>query len=245
LSTALAEDGLTLGALDVQSLQPNTYLQVDSELICINEPTIDGSARWIDRGVAGSTTTAHSAGAACRVLDRNLHTIPLGMGFFDNPAHGDFQYKFLFPNRRVAGAEFYLSNTKGTGPGQEICFISKGSLGLRTFEGSTLILQASGLIAIERDATNSIFTDRARIVRDMRAFVDSAPSGGDVSVDVNANGTAVATLLVPSGATQSEAFVPTGTLAFAEGTKLNLAVTTVPQGAASFTGKNLSVQIRT
>ena len=245
LSIGLAADGSTLDALGVQSLKPNTYVQVDSELICINEPTKDGFARWIDRGVAGSMAASHSAGATCLILDRNLHMIPLGIGFFDNPAHGDFQYRIFFPNRRVAGAEFYLSNTSGTGPGQQICFISDGSPGLRTFEGSTLILQASGVISIERDATNSVFTDRARIVRDKRAFVDSAPWGGGISMDVTANGRAVATLNIPNGATQSEAFAPSETLAFAELTKLNLTVTGIPQGNATFTGKNLSVQIRT
>jgi hypothetical protein len=179
------------------------------------------------------------------VLERNLHTVPLGAGFFANPTHADFQYRFLFPNRRIAGAELYLSNTKGTGAGQDISFLSNGSNGLHTFEGATLILQVSGVLSIERDAANSASIDRVRVVRDIQAFVDSSPSGGSIELVVKASGNPVATLTVPGSAVQSESFVPAGTLALAEGTKVNIDVTSVPQGTNTFSGKNLSLQIRT
>jgi hypothetical protein len=245
LQTPLAADGLTLPLADTQSLAQNTYVQVESEIICINELSKDGSGRWIDRGVAGSTAAAHLARTSGVVLERNLHTVPLGEGFFANPAHTDFQYRFLFPNRRVVGAELFLSNTKGTGPENATCFIRDGGNGLRTFEGATLILQASGIISIERDAANSISIDRVRIVRDIQAFVDSAPSGGNITAVVKANGNPVATLTVPDGDVRSGSFVPAGTLALAEGTKVNLDITSVPQGTNTFSGKNLSLQLRT
>jgi hypothetical protein len=245
LVTPIAANDSTLPAIEVASLAQNTYVQVDSEIICINEPTTDGSARWIDRGVGGSTVAAHSAGATCILLERTLHTVPLGVGFFANPTHTDFQYRFLFPNRRVAAIELYLSNTKGTGPGQDVSFLSNGTNGLHTFEGATLILQVSGVLSLERDAANSVSIDRARVVRDIQAFVDSSPSGGYIAVVVKANGNPVATLTVPDGAVQSGSFVPTGTLALVEGTKMNIDVTSVPQGTNTFSGKNLSLQIRT
>jgi hypothetical protein len=245
LETALSADDLTLPLAAVPPLAENTYFQVDSEILCINEPTEDGTARWIARAMCGSTVAAHSAGATGVVLERTLHTIPLGAGFFANPAHTDFQYKFMFPNRRVAGAEMYLLNARGTGPGQEACFLVGGGSGLHTFEGATLVLQASGVLSIERDAANSISIDRVRIVRDLQAFVDSAPSGGSIAVVVKANGNPIATLTVPSGAVQSGSFVPAGTLALAEGTKVNMDITSVPQGTNTFSGANLSLQIRT
>jgi hypothetical protein len=195
--------------------------------------------------MCGSTIAAHSAGASAVVLERTLHTVPLGAGFFANPAHTDFQYRFMFPNRRVAGAELYLLNTRGTGPGQEVCFLLDGGSGLHTFEGATLILQAAGVLSITRDAANSVSIDRVRIVRDIQAFVDSAPSGGSIAVVVKANGNPVATLTIPSSAVQSGCFVPVGTLALAEGSKVNIDVTSVPQGANTFSGMNLSLQIRT
>ena len=55
----------------------------------------------------------------------------------------------------------------------------------------------------------------------------------------------IATLTVPSGAVQSGSFVPTGTLALGEGMKVNIDITSIPQGANAFPGKNLSLQIRT
>ena len=245
LGAPLGVDDMTLPIANVLTLAQNTYIQVDSEIICVNEPTKDGSARWIDRGVAGSNIAPHSAAVTGIILERNLHTVPLGAGFFANPAHTDFQYRLLFPNRRVAAAELYLSNTKGTGPAQEACFLQNGQSGLHTFEGGTVILQTSGVLSIERDAANSVSADRVRIVRDIQAFVDSAPSGGGIDIVVKANGVPFATLVVESSAVQSGPFVPDGTVALAEGTKMNIDITAVPQGTNTFSGKNLSVQIRT
>ena len=245
LAAPLGQSDMTLPIANVQALTQSTYVQIDAEIICINEPTNDGSARWIDRGVGGSSVAAHSAAATANVLERNLHTVPLGAGFFANPTHTDFQYRLLFPNRRVAATELYLSNTRGTGPGQDTCYVENGQGGLRTFEGGTLVLQTSGVLSIERDAANSVSTDRIRIVRDIQVFVDSAPSGGSLDAVVKANGVPIATLVVPSDAVQSGAFVPAGTLALAEGTKVNIDIAAVPQGTNTFSGKNLSVQIRT
>ncbi len=245
LSTPLGQDDMTIPIANVPAMPQNTYVQVDSEIICVNEPTEDGLARWIDRRVAGSIATAHPPGATIIQLERNLHTVALGAGFFANPAHTGFQYRLLFPNQRIAASELYLSNTKGAGPSQADCFVENGQCGLRTFEGGTLILQTSGVLSIERDAVNSVSADRVRIVRDIQAFVDSAPSGGNVDVVVKADGTPIATLVVQSGTTKSDTFAPTGTLALAEGTKLNIDITTVPQGTNTYSGKSLSVQIRT
>lgn len=108
-----------------------------------------------------------------------------------------------------------------------------------------MVLQTSGVLSIETDAANSVSTDRVRVVRDIQAFVDSAPSGGSLDVVAKANGIPIATLVVLSGAVQSGAFAPAGTLALAEGTKVNIDITAVPQGTNTFSGKNLSVQIRT
>jgi hypothetical protein len=245
LVTPLGQSDLTIPIANVQGLAQSTYVQIDSEIICINELTVDGFARWIERGVGGSSAAAHSTGATGIVLERNLHTVPLGTGFFANPTHTDFQYTLLFPNRRVAATELYLTNTKGTGPGQDTCFLQNGQSLLRTFEGGTLVLQTSGVLSIETDAANSVSTDRVRVVRDIQAFVDSAPSGGSLDVVAKANGIPIATLVVLSGAVQSGAFAPAGTLALAEGTKVNIDITAVPQGTNTFSGKNLSVQIRT
>lgn len=245
LIAALGQNALTLPLPDVLFIAQNTYIQIDSEIICVNEPTTDGLARWIERGIGGSNSASHSGGVTAVVLERNLHTVPLGTGFFANPAHTDYQHRFLFPNRRIAAAELYLVNMKGTGPGQETCFLLNGQRGLRTFEGGSLILQASGVLSVERDAVNSVAVDRVRIVRDIQAFVDSAPSGGAVNVVIKANGAPIATIVVLSGAVQSGPVVPVGTLSLIEGAKMNIDIAAIPQGANTFSGKNLTVQIRT
>jgi hypothetical protein len=79
----------------------------------------------------------------------------------------------------------------------------------------------------------------------VQAFVDSAPSGGDVTIVLHADGQPIATLVVADGSVQANPFIPAATLRLAEGVKLNYDISTVPQAANTFAGQNLSVQIRT
>jgi hypothetical protein len=220
-------------------------LQIDAEIIRVDGTTSDKTQYLIDRGLGGSTATAHAAGASAIVLTGTLHVIPLGTGFFSNPNYTDFQYRLLFPNQRIAASELYLENSKGTGPAQATCFLANGTNGLHTYEGGTIVLQASGALGIESAAASSITLDRTRVVRDVQALVDSAPVGGPVNVVLNANGQAIATLVVPAGSVQSAVFSPTSALVLSEGSKLNFDITCVPQGAGTSPGKNVAVQIRT
>jgi hypothetical protein len=100
LVTPLAANDSTLPASEVLSLTQSTYLQVDSEIICVNELTADGLARWIDRGVArldGSRPfvrsyvrhprkeSTHSA-IGCGILCQpNTHRIPVPIPFPESP----------------------------------------------------------------------------------------------------------------------------------------------------------------
>jgi len=245
LPGALAANDVTMPVVAGLTLEQNTYLQVDTEIIRVDTPTADGTSYAIDRAIAGTAAAAHANGATVTILTRSLQVVPLGAGFFSDPTHTDFQYRLLFPNRRVAGSEFYLENTRGTGPGQDTSYLQNGQNGLRTFEGGTIVLQTAGVLSIERDAANSIVLDRTRVVRDVQAFVDSAPSGGIVTIVLTADGQPIATLVVADGSAQASPFIPVGTLQLAEGVKLNYDISTVPQAANTFAGQNLSVQIRT
>ncbi|MGD0577809.1 MAG: phage tail protein [Bryobacteraceae bacterium] len=245
LPGALGPNDMTLPVQQGLALAQNTYLEVETEIIRIDTPTEDGSAYSIERDVAGTIAAGHASGVAVTVLERNLQVVPLGAGFFSNPTHTDFQYRLLFPNRRVVGSEFYLENARGTGPGLDTSYLQNGQNGLRTFEGGTIVLQTTGVLSIERDAANSIILDRTRVVRDVQAFVDSAPSGGDVTIVLHADGQPIATLVVADGSVQANPFIPAATLRLAEGVKLNYDISTVPQAANTFAGQNLSVQIRT
>ncbi len=245
LPEALGPNDVTLPAQQGLVLEQNTYLQVETELIRVDTPTADGTAYGIERNVAGTAAAAHANGESATILERSLQVVPLGAGFFTDPTHADFQYRLLFPNRRVAGSEFYLENARGTGPGQDTSYLQNGQNGLHTFEGGTIVLQTAGVLSIERDAANSIVLDRTRVVRDVQAFVDSAPSGGNVLIVLNADGQPIATLVVADGSVQASPFVPAGALQLAEGVKLNFDISAVPQAADTFAGQNLSVQIRT
>ena len=245
LPGALGPNDVTLPVQQGLVLEQNTYLQVDTEIIRVDTPTADGTAYGIERNVAGTAAAAHANGALVTILERSLQVVPLGAGFFTDPTHADFQYRLLFPNRRVAGSEFYLENARGTGPGQDTSYLQNGQNGLHTFEGGTIVLQTAGVLSIERDAANSIVLDRTRVVRDVQAFVDSAPSGGNVMIVLNADGQPIATLVVADGSVQASPFIPAGALQLAEGVKLNFDISAVPQAADTFAGQNLSVQIRT
>jgi hypothetical protein len=245
LPGALGPNDVTLPSHQGLALEQNTYLQVDTEIIRVDTPTADGTAYGIERNVAGTAAAAHANGAFVTILERSLQVVPLGAGFFSDPTHADFQYRLLFPNRRLAGSEFCLENARGTGPAQDTSYLQNGQNGLHTFEGGTIVLQTAGVLSIERDAANSIVLDRTRVVRDVQAFVDSAPSGGNVMIVLNADGQPIATLVVADGSVQASPFIPAGALQLAEGVKLNFDISAVPQAADTFAGQNLSVQIRT
>jgi hypothetical protein len=244
LPAALGPADVTMPLLPGQAVAAYSYLQVDMEIIRVDTPTADGSEYAIERNIAGTMAAAHASGATLTTLTRILQVVPLGAGFFSNPTHTDFQYTLVFPNRRVAASEFALENVRGIGPGQQTSYLPNGQNGLHTFEGGTIVLQTAGVLSIERDAANSIVLDRARVVRDVQAFVDSAPSGGDVTIVLNADGQPIATLDVADGTLQAS-FLPAGTLLLAEGVKLNYDISAVPQAANTFAGQNLCVQIRT
>ncbi|MGO9240425.1 MAG: phage tail protein [Bryobacteraceae bacterium] len=245
LAAALEPGDLTLPVVQGLTLGQNTYLQVDTEIIRVGAPTTDGSAYEIDRGIAGTAAATHANGALATVLERNLQVVPLGTGFFSNQTNTNFQYRILFPDQRIAGSEFYLENALGTGPGDDTSYLQNGQNGLHTFDGGTIVLQTAGDLSIERDASNSIVLDRTRVVRDVQAFVDSAPSGGSATIVLNADGQPIATLIIADGSVQATPFIPAATLRLVEGAKLNYDIAAVPQGANTSSGQNLSVQIRT
>ncbi len=79
------------------------------------------------------------------------------------------------------------------------------------------MLQTAGVLSIERDAANSIVLDRTRVVRDVQAFVDSAPSGGSATIVLNADGQPIATLIFADGSVQATPFIPAATLGLRKG----------------------------
>jgi hypothetical protein len=245
LPAALGPNDLTLPFVQGLALGLDIYVQVDTEIIRIGEPTADGSSYDIDRGIAGTAPATHANGASATILVRNVQVVSLGNGFFSNQTSTNFQYRLLFPNQRIAASEFYLENTLGIGLGQETSYLQNGQNGLHTYEGGTIVLQTASVLSIERDAANSIALDRTRVVRDVQAFVDSAPTGGSATIVLNADGQAVATLVIADGSVQSGPLIPATTLVLTEGAKLNYDIAAVPQGTDTFSGQNLSVQIRT
>jgi hypothetical protein len=151
----------------------------------------------------------------------------------------------LMPNQRVAATEFYLRNNIATGPSQALCFLANGTNGLHTYSGATIILQNNGALSIESDAAGALTLDRTRVVRDIQAYVDVAPSGGSVVVVLNAGGTPIATLTIADSATQATAYVPASALVLAEGTRLSVDIVSVPLATGTYPGKSLTVQVRT
>jgi len=107
------------------------------------------------------------------------------------------------------------------------------------------LMQTTGVLSVERDSAGSMVLDRTRVIRDVQAFVDCAPSGGDITLVLNADGQPVATLVVPDGNLQGSPFIPTSVLRLAEGTRLHCDIAMVPQAANTFAGQNLSLLIRT
>jgi hypothetical protein len=245
LNAGMGATDVTMQASAGTTLAQGTYLQIDGEILCTANAGGANNGYAVNRAVGGSAAAAHAAGATATVLTTKLLVVALGPGFFLNPAHTNFQASLVFPNQRIAATGLYLKNTMGTGPAQSTCYLANGADGLHTYSGGTIVMQTSGVLSIETDAGGALSLDRPRVVRDVQAYVDVAPSGGAISVVVNAAGVAVATLTIADGATQAAAYVPASPLMLAEGTRLSFDIVSVPLSANTYPGKSLTVQVRT
>jgi len=182
-------------------------IQIDTEIMTFLSLNSDGSYK-VARGAVGSNTTTHSAGATVLHLDNVSVIAPFSPNFFTNRASANYIHTVWIPDVRIVASEFFVNNSFGPSQAAQQSYASVPDQGLRTLSGGQFSLQVNGYLATQQNAAPPLVIEATHAIRDMRATLNQAANGYDITVQVLQNGTAYGSLLtVPSGKTTSSSIV--------------------------------------
>ncbi len=218
------------------------YMAVDQEVIRLDSTTPDGAGFVIDRGLDTTVAAAHSTQAIAMPLSQLTLTFPFLEDFFGSPASGNWTQSIVLANARICCAELFFTNSQGNGPTTAGAFTSFVGGGLRTLTGGQITLQVPGYLAIQDGAVPTLDPGATYSIRDVYAYVDSAPAGTTaISLEVTVNGQNYCALTIACGATQSASVDGSTLPVLRAGEKVGLNVQTVGDQAP---GSDLTVVIR-
>lgn len=218
-----------------------TLLQIEQEIVQVTGPDPAGGLDVV-RGVHSTTAVDHASTAAVYQLDMKVLIVPFIKGFFGSPASGDWTYSVQLPNVRLASTELYMTNSLGNGAVTANPYTGTIDSGLRTMAGGQYSFQVGGYLAIQTGAAPALIVDADRSVRDMYGIVGTAPTGAGITVQLNRNSTAYATIAFADGAATSGAPVSGfGMAALRAGDILTVDITGV---GTAIPGSDLTVIIR-
>jgi hypothetical protein len=222
-------------------------MAVDQEVIRLN--ATDGSGFAIDRALDTTTAAGHSAQAVVLPLNQLTLSFPFLEDFFGSPACGNWTQSIILANARICSAELFFTNSQGNGPVGADAFMNFVGGGLRTLTGGQIMLQVPGYLAVQNDAVPTLDPGATYSVRDMFAYVNSAPTNAEttlttgITLQVTVNGQVYGpSLTIAVGTTQSLPPVDGSTLpVLRAGQKIGLNIQTVGDQAP---GSDLTVVIR-
>jgi hypothetical protein len=219
-------------------------LQVERELMRVIEVTLDGQVLRVERGVLDSAAAAHSMGVEAELLRRLVVVAPFQKALFGSSASGSYALPITLKNARIAAAEFYVTNRIGDSPTAVACYTGFTDRGLRTYAGGQFTLQVEGDLAMETSVAPPLIVEENRAVAEIRAAVAEAPVGGGIVARIRVNGLAYSDVTIASGSRMSAVVSGAGLGRLLAGSEITLDVLSVPTGAGTRPGRNLSVTIR-
>jgi hypothetical protein len=128
------------------------------------------------------------------------------------------------PDVRVASVDLFMTNALGNGAVSVNPYTTTNDTGLRTNGGGQFSFQITGYLAIQTGAAPLVIVDADQSVRDMYAVLIGPPSGAGVTLEINRNGSAYATLQFAAGAAVSNVVSGFGLPALRAGDQLSLDV---------------------
>ncbi|HEV2198537.1 MAG TPA: phage tail protein [Bryobacteraceae bacterium] len=244
LASAVTAIVTTLTLSAASTAQVNDLVQIESEIVAVTAIQNGGLTLVVQRGVHGSTAASHAAGVAVYALERTSAVVAFVKGFFGSPASGSFTYSMFLPDVRIAAAEFFVTNAIGNSPVNLVSYASLADGGIRTLAGGQITIQVEGYLGVQTDAAPPYVMENAYAVRDLFAVLRVAPAGGPVTLQVRVGSATYATLTIPTGQVFSNTIDGFGLAPLAAGAQLHLDVTSVPGGANTLPGQDLTVTIR-
>jgi hypothetical protein len=203
---------------------------------------IAGGAQYqVKRGVHGTMPEAHPATSAVYQLEVCVQIVPFVRDFFGSRASGSWSYSVSLPDARVASAELFVTNAKGSSETAVRSFARTMDRGLRTLSGGQLSLQIDGFLAIESNAVPELVVEASHSVRDVFAVIGQAPLGADIDLTLRQDDVPYCSLHIPRGATVSNSVDGITLPPLAGGSRIRLDVDSV---GTEVPGSDLTVTIR-
>lgn len=223
-------------------------IQIGPELMTVLSTDPASGTCEVLRGALGSALSSHNAGESILDLKSSVIIVPFASDFFRSKASTNFLHTFSLPDVRISAAEFFVTNSFGSGQTGQRCYTTGTDGGLRTLSGGQFTIQVAGYLATEQNAAPPLTIEQAHAVRDVRATLNQAPAGYDIAMIIRQNGLPYCSLSVSSGSVSSSPIVDGSDIgALQEGASLTLDVslTPVPNYAGSLSpGRDLTVTIR-
>jgi len=232
-------------ALDMaSSATVGDLIQVERELMRVVDVTLGGQVLRVERGALKSTAAVHAMGAAAEVLKRLVVVAPFQRDFFGSSASGSYALPITLKSARIGAAEFYVTNRIGDSPTAVVCYTGFVDRGLRTFAGGQFTVQVEGNLATETAVAPPLVVEENRSVAEVRATVAEAPVGGDIALRLRVNGLAYCDVSIANGNRMSPVVSGAALGRLLAGSEITLDVLSVPTGAGTRPGRNLTVTIR-
>ncbi len=244
LSQALGEQDLVVRLASPAPVQQGDLLQIERELVRVLEVWSAGAELLVDRGVHDTAIVPHSAAVRVYPLRRLTSVLAFSKGLFGSPASGSYSRRIELPNSRIAAAEFYVTNDRGSSPTAFTAFTMTEEGGLRTMAGGQYTFQYDGELAVMESISPPLVVEATRAVRDVLARVERAPLGAPVTVRVSVDGATYEELVIPAGSIEAAPVSCFDRSPLAEGAKLSISVISVGTDPNSYPGRGLTVTIR-
>jgi putative tail protein len=244
LASAIGADDTSITVASAGNAQPGDLVQIESEVLLVQQASIDGSSYGVQRGSHGTAAATHAVQTAVYFLEKKTFVLPFGRGFFGSLASGSYAYPVFLPDARIAAAELFMTNSRGNSDVTRASFTSTSDTGIRTMSGGQMTIQMEGLLAIQSNVAPPLLVEAAHSVRDVYAVVQQAPTGTPIELQITQNGQPYCSLTVPEGSTISNVMdgFALGPLQLKANLELN--ITSVSQTPANFPGRDLTVMIR-
>ena len=226
-AVAISDASIGFGA----AFSNGARVQIDQEMFVVTGTNADGTTA-VTRGADGTAAAAHAAATPAYALSDEVVIVPFVKDFFGTSASGDWQYNVELPNVRLASAELFMTNTLGAGAVTINAYTGTLDDGLRTMAGGQYSFQITGYLAIQTGAAPAIIVDANRSVRDIYAILSQPAAGAAITLQLNRNQVAWATVSFPllsTGLTATTSAVVDGfgLPALSAGDQLTLDVTSV------------------
>lgn len=226
------------------TVKAGDLLQIDSEVVTVQQDAVTALSVAVTRGTYGTPASVHALGRPVYALERKTFVMPFARDFFGSLASGSYAYPVYLPDVRIATAELFVTNVRGSSDVTRRAYTVTEQRGIRTLSGGQLSIQVEGMLAIQANAAPPLSVEAAHAVRDVFATVRNAPTGTPIQLEITKNGLPYCPLTIGVGNTASDPVDGFALGPLSAKALVGLNIVAVSQTADTLPGSDLTVTIR-